>query len=98
MARIVPQSRIVYEPGGGPDKRCYRVDFSRAENELPGFAPTWTVPAGIEELLACYRANGLTMADFEGSRFIRLKALKQHLANGRLDEHLFWSRARAAAS
>ena len=38
------------------------------------------------------------MADFEGSRFVRLKALKQHLANGRLDEHLFWSRARAAAS
>ena len=59
--------------GGGPDKRCYRVDFSRAENELPGFAPTWTVPAGIEELLACYRANGLTMADFEGGRFVRLR-------------------------
>ena len=52
MARSCRSSRIVYAAGGGPDKRCYRVDFGRPRPELPGFAPTWTVPAGIEELLA----------------------------------------------
>ena len=97
VARIVPNSRIVYEPGGGPDKRCYRVDFSRAETGLPGFEPTWTVPAGIEELLSFYRDNGLAMADFEGSRFIRLKALKDHLAQGRVDRDLHWKKAQVAA-
>lgn len=97
VARIVPNSRVVYEAGGGPDKRCYRVDFSRAETELPGFEPCWTVPAGIEELLKSYKDNALTMADFEGRRFIRLKALKDHLAQGRLDGNLHWKKARAVA-
>jgi nucleoside-diphosphate-sugar epimerase len=91
VARIVPGSRIVYEPGGGPDTRCYRVDFSRAETGLPGFEPRWTVPAGIEELLAAYRANGLALADFEGSRFIRLKTLKDHMERGALDADLYWA-------
>jgi nucleoside-diphosphate-sugar epimerase len=97
VERIVPGSQIVYEPGGGPDKRCYRVDFSRAENELPGFNPTWTVPEGIEELLEAYRRHGLTMADFEGSRFIRLKRLKDRLEREELDGDLYWKRAQTAA-
>jgi nucleoside-diphosphate-sugar epimerase len=98
VERLVPGSRIVYEAGGGPDTRCYRVDFSKAETGLPGFDPQWTVPKGIEELLAAYRANGLTMADFEGSRFIRLKTLQDHMARGALDPDLFWTSATAAAA
>ena len=68
VAQIVPDSRIVYEPGGGPDTRCYRVDFSKAENDLPGFEPVWTVPAGIEELLRSYRESDLKLNDFEGGQ------------------------------
>lgn len=97
VERIVPGSRIVYEEGGGPDTRCYRVDFSKAEKGLPGFDPQWTVPKGIEELLAAYRDNGLTMEDFEGSRFIRLKTLKDHMMRGALDSDLLWTSATAAA-
>lgn len=97
VERIVPGSRIVYEEGGGPDTRCYRVDFSKAETGLPGFDPQWTVPKGIEELLEAYRANNLTMDDFEGSRFIRLKTLKDHMARGELSADLFWTPDAAAA-
>lgn len=92
----VPGSRIVYEEGGGPDLRCYRVDFSRIERGLPEFQPKWTVPAGIEELLAAYRDNGLTSDDFTGSRFIRLKTLKDHVRRGALDERLYWTAAATA--
>ncbi len=97
VAQIVPDSRIVYEPGGGPDTRCYRVDFSKAENDLPGFEPVWTVPAGIEELLRSYRESDLKLNDFEGDKFIRLKSLKGHLAEGALDGELFWSKPRSQA-
>lgn len=97
VERLVPGSRIVYAEGGGPDKRCYRVDFSRIERELPDYEPQWTVPQGIEELLAAYRANGLRLADFEGSRFIRLKTLKERMARSELDANLFWTAAVAAA-
>ncbi len=97
VERLVPGSRIVYAEGGGPDKRCYRVDFSRIERELPGYDPQWTVPQGIEELLAAYRANGLHLTDFEGSRFIRLKTLKERMARCELDANLFWMPAVATA-
>ena len=97
VARLVPGSRIVYEAGGGPDTRCYRVNFSKAERGLPGFDPQWTVPAGIEELSASYRDNGLTLADFEGSRFIRLKTLRDHMARGALNADLCWTPSVAVA-
>lgn len=97
VERLVPGSRIAYEPGGGPDKRCYRVDFTKIETSLPGYDPQWTVPMGIEELHKAYRDNNLTLSDFEGSRFIRLKTLQDHMADGTLDGDLFWTGSRAAA-
>ena len=96
VERLVPGSRIAYAAGGGPDTRCYRVDFGKAETRLPGFAPRWTVPDGIAELLAAYRASGLRLADFEGSRFVRLKTLKERMARGELDGDLNWTAAAAA--
>ena len=95
VERLVPGSRIAYAEGGGPDTRCYRVDFSKAEARLPGFAPRWTVPDGIAELLAAYRAARLTLADFEGSRFVRLKTLKERMAKGEVDGELNWTAAAA---
>lgn len=90
VERLVPGSRVRYAEGGGPDTRCYRVDFSKIETQLPGYDPQWTVPAGIEELLESYRRNGLTAADFEGSRFIRLKTIRGHMDRGALNDDLYW--------
>jgi nucleoside-diphosphate-sugar epimerase len=96
VERIVPESKITYAEGGGADTRCYRVDFSKIETKLPGYDPQWTVPRGIEELLAAYRANNLRIEDFEGRTFIRLKTLKSHMACGDLDADLFWTSNAAA--
>jgi nucleoside-diphosphate-sugar epimerase len=90
VALAVPGSEIAYAEGGGPDKRCYRVDFTKAERGLPGYDPQWTVPDGIRELIASYVTNSLKPLDFEGSRFIRLKRLREHLDKGELDENLCW--------
>lgn len=97
VERIVKNSTIVYEAGGGPDTRCYRVDFSKAETGLPGFDPQWTVPMGIEELLEAYDANNITLSEFEGSRYIRLRTLEDHMAHGRLNADLVWAANVAAA-
>ena len=79
----MPGSRIAYAEGGGPDKRCYRVDFGKVARALPGFEPRWTVPEGSSSSLAAYRTSGLQLADFEGSRFIRLKTLQGAHGPGR---------------
>lgn len=86
----IPGSRIVYAEGAGPDKRCYRVDFSKVQRTLPEFQPRWTVPRGIAELCDAYRRFEFTLEDLEGARFMRIGRIRQHLERGDLDARLLW--------
>jgi nucleoside-diphosphate-sugar epimerase len=87
---VVPGSTIAYSRDAGPDKRSYRVDCSKISRVLPGFKPQWTALRGAEELLARYRAIGLTEEDFEGPRYQRLAHLKMLMARGLVDDQLRW--------
>ncbi len=95
IAKIVEEvasgSRIAFAEGAGPDKRSYRVSFAKLERAFPELHPKWTVRASVEQMLAAYRANGLEIADFKGSRFMRIARLKELMAQGRLDAELRWS-------
>src|SRR2546430_911843 len=77
---VVPRSRIEYAAGGGPDPRCYRVDFRKIQRLLPDFKPQWTARQGAEELYRTYRHAGLSVEDCEGPRLKRIDHLKQLLA------------------
>jgi nucleoside-diphosphate-sugar epimerase len=88
VAEAVPGSRVVYAEGGGPDLRSYRVDFSKLESHLPQAKAAWKLREGIHELLHAYRAYGLTEEAFRGSRYVRLKHIKQRLDEGSLDASL----------
>ena len=79
---------ITFAESAGPDKRDYRVDFTKIGRMLPAFQPKWTVPQGIEELVADMSRFGLTAEDFEGPRFVRLARIRDLLADGRLDGEL----------
>jgi nucleoside-diphosphate-sugar epimerase len=96
VTEAVPSSRVVYAEGGGPDARCYRVDFSKAEEGLPGFAPRWTVRDGAVELVEAYGRFGLGPDDLTSSQFIRLRAVEALQQDGRLGPDLRWSAADAA--
>jgi nucleoside-diphosphate-sugar epimerase len=90
---VVPGSRIEYARDGGPDPRCYRVDFGKIHRLLPDFKPQWTARRGAAELYAAYRGVGLMIEDCEGPRFKRIDHLKQLLGAGRVDETLRWKAA-----
>jgi nucleoside-diphosphate-sugar epimerase len=90
VEEVVPGSRVRYAAGGGPDPRCYRVDCSKIALALPDFRPRWTVRQGVRELYDAYRAAGLTVADFEGDRYLRIKHIQRLEAEGRLDADLRW--------
>ncbi len=94
VARIVeeavPGSRIAFAEGAGPDKRSYRVSFAKLQRAFPELHPKWTVRASVEQMLAAYRDNGLDIADFKGSRFMRIARIKELMAEGRLDAELRW--------
>ncbi len=88
VAGVVPSAKVVYAPGGSPDKRCYRVTCEKAEKHLPGFKAMWTAKKGAVELYESYKKIGLALADFEGPRFQRIARIKSLLADGKLDETL----------
>jgi len=76
---------VTFAEGAGPDARNYRVDFGKISRELPGYRPAWTVPDGIREIWIHAAERGLTAADFEGERFVRLNRIKQLATAGVLD-------------
>jgi nucleoside-diphosphate-sugar epimerase len=87
---IVPGSRVKYAEGGGPDLRCYRVNCDKIARTLPEFQPQWTVRRGIEQLFAAYKQHALTVEEFTGTGYIRLKQLKSLIGTARLDSTLRW--------
>jgi len=95
VAETVPGCEVEIAEGAGPDKRTYRVDFRKIENELPGFTPRWTVRRAARELYDAYCRIGLSAEDFDGPSFKRLATIQRLLAADRLSRDLRW---RAAAT
>jgi len=85
---VVPGSRVQYAEGGGPDVRCYRVDCDRFPEVVPAYRPEWTVQRGVEELFEAFTRHAITLEDFESSRFLRLKHVRELQEQGMLDEQL----------
>jgi nucleoside-diphosphate-sugar epimerase len=93
VREVVPGSHIEYAADGGPDPRCYRVDFGKIQRVLPRFKPQWSAVRGAEELYAAYRNERLKLEDCEGPRFKRIDHLKHLLAAGCVDAALRWRTA-----
>jgi nucleoside-diphosphate-sugar epimerase len=88
VAGAVPGSRVCFAEGAGPDIRNYRVDFSKLDQTFPDLVLGWTVPAGVRELADAYADGGLTYEDFTSSRYVRLRRIRELLADDVLDEML----------
>ena len=91
IARLVADALdapVTFAAGAGPDKRDYRVDFTKIRRILPTFKPAWTVGDGIEELASDMRRFGLSTEDFEGPRYVRLAKIRELMAAGQLDDEL----------
>jgi len=93
VQEVVPGSRINYASGGGPDKRCYRVNCDKIQRVLPAFKPQWTARKGAQELYDAYRAVGLTAEDVMNGRYFRIHTIQTLLNAGKLDAALHWTAA-----
>jgi nucleoside-diphosphate-sugar epimerase len=90
VRETVPGCEVEYAGSGDPDPRSYRVDFGKLARALPELRLEWTAARGAQELHDAYRDADLTLEQFEGDRYIRLKHLKLLLDRGRLDPELRW--------
>lgn len=98
VSQVVPDCRIEYAPGGGPDLRCYRVSFDKITRLLPAFEPQWTALQGAQELYDAYRNAGLTSAEAEAGRYVRISEIRRLQQAGKLNADLRWTAARAEST
>ncbi len=92
VKETVPGCRVEYAKDAEPDKRTYRVDFSKIKRMLPGFTPQWTARRGAEELYVAYQKYGVKLEEFEGPKYNRLDHIQQLLNTGDLDSTLRWTK------
>ncbi|MEP9415055.1 MULTISPECIES: NAD-dependent epimerase/dehydratase family protein [unclassified Gordonia (in: high G+C Gram-positive bacteria)] len=82
----VPGSKLAITGETGADTRSYRVDFSKARDEI-GFTAAWSVADGAAELAKAYTEYGLTQEAFT-QRFVRLATLERLRAADVLDDSM----------
>jgi nucleoside-diphosphate-sugar epimerase len=90
VKETVPNSKVEYAKEAGPDKRSYRVDFSKIARTLPEFRPKWLARSGAKQLYEAYKAFGLKGDTFEGPRYKRLEHLKGLMASNKIGLDLRW--------
>jgi nucleoside-diphosphate-sugar epimerase len=88
VAEVVPNCTVKFADDAGPDKRSYRVSFEKIKRDLPDFRPQWDARKGAEQLYDAYRASGLSLEQFEGSRYQRIGHIKRLIRAGVLDSEL----------
>lgn len=88
VSQVVPGCTIELSSDAGPDPRSYRVSFEKIKRALPAFKPQWDALKGAEQLYAAYRKSGVTLEEFEGTRYNRIKHIRMLMAQGALDAEL----------
>jgi len=90
VKETVPGCEIEYAKDGGPDTRCYRVDFSKIKRLLPEFRPQWNARDAANQLYETYQKVGLHLDDFEGIRYKRIDHITHLLETKKLNNTLRW--------
>lgn len=100
LARIavaaVPGATLEVRNQPGADQRTYRARFDKFAKTFSDFEFTWTAQDGAKELADTFARIGLTRADYDDPRWVRLKRLTQLLEDGRLDSDLRWTEQEAS--
>ncbi len=96
VAGVFPGCETAFGPSNN-DGRSYRVSFAKIRERLPQWRCRWTAQAGAEQLREVFERVQLTPEMFRFRGFTRLAQLQHLLAEGRLDDQLFWRSVAAAA-
>jgi nucleoside-diphosphate-sugar epimerase len=90
VQQIVPNCGVKFVEGAEPDKRNYRVDFSKYTQSFPRHALRWNVKRGVQQLYASYQQAGLQKGTYEGPVYNRIAQIKHLLSTGQMDKNLRW--------
>ena len=91
VAELIPGTTVSINTEAQPDKRSYRVDFSKYRRIAPDHQPLMTLKSTILELKSGLEAMKFSDEDFRQSEYMRLKVLEAHRQADRLDAELRWT-------
>ncbi len=91
VAELLGGVAVEINTNAAPDKRSYRVDFSRFASLAPNHQPQKDFATAVRELADEVRAIDLGEAAVRESRFIRLNVLRGLVQSGKLDGDLRWT-------
>jgi nucleoside-diphosphate-sugar epimerase len=98
VAAAVPGTKVSINQAAPPDKRSYRVDFSKFRALAPEHVPQVSLESSIAALVSGLNDMGFADRDFRNSQHMRLKVLEAHIAAGRLLPTLRWQDGLRVAS
>ena len=90
VKNTVPNCDITFATGAEPDKRNYRVDFSKFARAFPEHRFRWNVKRGAQQIYDSYRTFGLKRDEYEGPKYKRIAQITSLLSSGQLDKTLRW--------
>jgi nucleoside-diphosphate-sugar epimerase len=88
VTEVVPNCRLSFASDAGPDKRSYRVDFSKLARVLPDAVPRWDARAGAEQLYSVLKSSRIAASEFEGPRYQRIAHIRHLMSSGVLGTDL----------
>ena len=91
VADIIPGVDVSINKDAMPDKRTYKVDFSRFTGLADGFTPQVSLDDAIRGLKAGLTDIDFSDADFRTSNLMRLNMLNSHQERGMLNKQLYWA-------
>jgi nucleoside-diphosphate-sugar epimerase len=91
VGAAVPGTKVRVNDKAPPDRRSYRVDFGLFKRLAPEHLPNRTLGDAISALRDGLVSMGFRDPEFRNSSFMRLKALEQHIATGRMLPNLRWN-------
>lgn len=97
VSEAIPGCEITYTGESPSDPRNYRVSFAKINRMVPAFQAAWNVGKGAVELRDAFQRVNLTLEDFQGRNYIRLKQLRHLIDSDALDNTLRWKTAKAAS-
>lgn len=88
VGETVPDCQVAFADGASPDIRNYRVNCDKLPNTLKRFQPQWNTRKGAQELYEAYKKYGVTLEEFEGSKYQRIGHIRKLIKDGLLTETL----------
>lgn len=90
VADEIPGTKVEVNLSAPPDKRSYRVDFSKFKQLAPNHQPLVSLIQAVRGLRDGLLEMNFSDGDFRSSEFMRLNTLNEHIAANRLTADLDW--------